>query len=199
MILPLVVLAIGAVLSGIFLWQGERLGHFLGQSPSLQGAYHVAQKTYTDAAHVVNPVILGQEDTREETIREAEHTMHYVFMGVSTVIALAGIGIAYFFHLKNREKAESMAANMPLATRILDNKFYVDEIYQNGIVEPLRMFGKFLLSIDRFLVDGIVNFAGFVPQVSGWVLKLLTQRGYLQGYAATMLFGIVVILLVIFL
>jgi NADH-quinone oxidoreductase subunit L len=199
MIVPLVVLAIGAVVSGVYLWQGERLGHFLGQSPSLQGAYQMATRTFTDANHPVNPVVLGQPDTREETIREAEHTMHYAFMAISTVIAMAGIGVAYIFHLKNRAKAEAMAQNMPLATKILDNKFFVDEIYQYGIVEPLRTFGKFLFSIDRFLVDGIVNFAGFVPQVSGWVLKLLTQRGYLQGYAVTMLFGIVVILLVIFL
>jgi hypothetical protein len=38
----------------------------------------------------------------------------------------------------------------------------------------------------------------FIPQMGGWILKLTTQRGYLQGYAATMLFGIAVILLIIF-
>ena len=202
MILPLVLLAIGAVLAGVALWQGERLAAFLGESPSFKGAYQVAQARFgSDTAHPVNPLVLGQvhNDTRPESIRHAEHTMHYVFMAVSTVIALAGIFVAYLLHLKNRAKAESMAANMPLATKILDNKFYVDEIYQHGIVEPLRTFGKFLLGVDRFLIDGIVNLMGFIPQLSGWILKLTTQRGYLQGYAATMVFGIVVILLVIFL
>jgi hypothetical protein len=40
---------------------------------------------------------------------------------------------------------------------------------------------------------------GWVPQFSGTALKLTVQRGYLQGYAAAMLFGVVVILLIIFL
>jgi hypothetical protein len=40
---------------------------------------------------------------------------------------------------------------------------------------------------------------GFVPQLSGFVLKLTVQRGYLQGYAAAMLFGVVAILLIVFL
>jgi hypothetical protein len=37
-----------------------------------------------------------------------------------------------------------------------------------------------------------------VPQLSGFALKLTTQRGYLQGYAVTMLFGIAVVLLLVF-
>jgi hypothetical protein len=48
-------------------------------------------------------------------------------------------------------------------------------------------------------VDGIVNLLGLGPQVLGSSLKLTIQRGYLQGYAATMLFGIAIILLVVFL
>jgi hypothetical protein len=39
----------------------------------------------------------------------------------------------------------------------------------------------------------------FIPQAFGWTLKLSTQRGFLQGYALVMAFGIAVILLVIFL
>ena len=40
---------------------------------------------------------------------------------------------------------------------------------------------------------------GFVPQLSGFTLKLTTQRGYLQGYSVTMILGVVIILLVVFL
>ena len=46
---------------------------------------------------------------------------------------------------------------------------------------------------------GVVWLIGFVPQLSGFALKLTTQRGYLQGYAATMLLGIAVILLIVLL
>jgi NADH-quinone oxidoreductase subunit L len=84
-------------------------------------------------------------------------------------------------------------------TSAIEAKFMVDEIYQAAIIEPLRDLGRFFFAIDRIVVDGIVWLIGFVPQLSGFVLKLSVQRGYLQGYAAAMFFGIVAILLIVFL
>jgi NADH-quinone oxidoreductase subunit L len=84
-------------------------------------------------------------------------------------------------------------------TRVLDHKYWVDEIYQAGIVEPLRRLGRGFFWIDRMIVDGLVNVASWVPQLSGFALKITTQRGYLQGYALTMLLGIAVILIILFL
>jgi hypothetical protein len=55
-----------------------------------------------------------------------------------------------------------------------------------------------LAVFDRFVVDGIVNAVGIIAQLVGVVLRLFTQRGYLQGYALTMLLGIAVILILIF-
>ena len=54
-------------------------------------------------------------------------------------------------------------------------------------------------AIDRYVVDGFVWLFGFIPQLFGFTLKLTTQRGSLQGYAAAMLFAIALILLVLFL
>jgi len=82
---------------------------------------------------------------------------------------------------------------------LIEAKYWVDEIYQNFIVEPLRMLGKAFFLVDRVVVDGIVFTISFVPQLSGFALKLTTQRGYLQGYAAMMLLGVAVILLIVFL
>jgi NADH-quinone oxidoreductase subunit L len=81
----------------------------------------------------------------------------------------------------------------------IEHKYWVDEIYQALIVEPLRLLGKLFFTIDRYVVDGLVWLVSFIPQAGGWVLKLGVQRGYLQGYAAAMLFGVAVILLIIFL
>jgi hypothetical protein len=52
--------------------------------------------------------------------------------------------------------------------------------------------------MDRWIVDGLVGVVGFVPQLSGFALKLSTQRGSLQGYALTMILGVAVILLAMF-
>jgi hypothetical protein len=47
-------------------------------------------------------------------------------------------------------------------------------------------------------VDGMVWITGAIPQACGFALSLTTERGYLQGYAATMLLGLAAILLLIF-
>jgi NADH-quinone oxidoreductase subunit L len=197
MILSLVVLAIGAVLAGYLNWPKHALGHFLGQSPSLALTSTVATRVH--GQEHVNPVALGQQDLRDDRTRQQEDRAHFWFMIASGAIALAGIGLAYRMHLKDRAAAERLAGRFPNAVNALDNKYWVDELYQFGIVEPLRFFGRILFAVDRWFVDLIVNMIGIGPQVAGFIVKVTTQRGYLQGYAAAMLLGIVVILLIIFL
>ncbi|MDB5293327.1 MAG: nuoL, partial [Phycisphaerales bacterium] len=181
MILPLVVLAIGAVLAGYLNWPSDSLGRFLDESPSLILSHKAAV-----AAGVYGKVVEPAEP-------------NYALMGLSGLIAVAGIGAAYFLHLKNRTAGDQIAATFSPITRILEAKYWVDEIYQALIVEPLRALGRWLYGIDRFIVDGLVNAVGAVPQIGGFLLKLTIQRGYLQGYAAAMLFGVAIILLAVFL
>jgi len=120
-------------------------------------------------------------------------------MAASMLISLAGIYLAFLLHLKYRDEAEKIAARHPAVVRMLEAKYWVDEIYQAGIVEPLRMLGRVCVAIDNFVIDSIIWLISFVPQASGFALKLSTQRGYLQGYAATMVLGVVVILVIVFL
>jgi NADH-quinone oxidoreductase subunit L len=119
---------------------------------------------------------------------------------ISALIAGLGIYIAYLMHLRDRATGDRLAAKFAGITRVLEAKFWIDEVYQNGIVEPLRTFGRFLYNIiDIWVVDGAVWLVSFIPQAVGFALKFLTQRGYLQGYAVTMLIGIAVILLIVLL
>jgi NADH-quinone oxidoreductase subunit L len=197
MILPLVLLAIGAVLAGYINFPSHMLGHFLGQSPSLQLAYNVSEKAY--GHENVNPVPLGAKDLRDAEMREEEHRSHFWFMIVSGAIALSGIGLAYRVHLKDRAAAERLAGRHPGLINAMDHKYWVDEFYQSGIVEPLRFFGRILFVIDRWFVDLLIDVIGIVPRVIGFIISVTTQRGYLQGYAAAMILGIVAILLIVFL
>ncbi|MGH7214858.1 MAG: hypothetical protein ACREIT_08845, partial [Tepidisphaeraceae bacterium] len=140
----------------------------------------------------------GQPEVADERVQHAEHYKHQMFMIVSGLIALLGVGLAYVFHLKDRAAGDRLVERFAPFARLLEGKYYVDEIYQNAIVEPLRGLGRAFFAIDRIVVDGLVGVVGFVPQLAGFVLKLTTQRGYLQGYAAAMLFGVMVILLIVF-
>jgi NADH-quinone oxidoreductase subunit L len=187
MIGPLVLLAVGAVFAGYLNFPGPHLGAFLGQSPSVTAAYDFAMT-------LPNPP-QGIGKSMGQIIESEGFTLLMILSGL---ISIAGIGLAYLFHLKNRARGDALAKSFGPLTRAIEAKFWVDEIYQAFIVTPLRMLGEFFYGFDRWVVDMLVNLTGWICQLAGYFLKFTTQRGYLQGYGAAMLLGIAAILLFIF-
>jgi NADH-quinone oxidoreductase subunit L len=201
MILPLIVLAIGAIFAGYINWPGHGLGEFLGRSPSFQQSYKLAIRHSAHPEHIA-PLGYGQVEAEHLPLPEevaAEHSLHLYMMIVSGLISIAGIGLAYLLHLKNRAAGDALPEKFGALARLLEAKYWVDEIYQAAFVEPLRRLGQMFFAFDRFVIDGLVWTISFIPQASGFAMKLTTQRGYLQGYASAMLFGIAAILLAMFL
>jgi NADH-quinone oxidoreductase subunit L len=195
MIAPLCILAFGAIFAGYLNFPSVKLAEFLGHSPSISLAYDVAN-AQPDSS--VDPENFGHADLVAVPEHQHSHFAHILIMAISALIAISGIWLAYQMHLKDRARAEWLAADVPEITNILEHKYWVDEIYQAAIVEPLRQLGRIFFLIDKFIIDGIIWLISFIPQLSGFALKLTTQRGYLQGYAVTMLFGIAVILILVF-
>jgi NADH-quinone oxidoreductase subunit L len=198
MIWPLIVLAIGAFFAGYLNWpERERsLGGFLSNSPSLVWGYEAAQKRYGARTLASS---FGMEEVPDEKFKAELHSLHIGMMLASIVAAGLGVYLAFLLHLKYRDKGDELALRYPGITRALEGKYWVDEVYQQGIVEPLRWVGRTFYLVDRYVVDGVVWLIGFGPQLFGFTLKLTTQRGSLQGYAAAMLLAVVLILLVLFL
>jgi NADH-quinone oxidoreductase subunit L len=195
MIAPLYVLAFGAIFAGYLNFPSVALAQYLGHSPSIAAAYDLAN---AQSAASVDSEDFGQTEQAVIPEHQHEHSSHYWIMLLSAAIACFGIYGAYVMHLQDRARAEWLAADLPELTSILEHKYWIDEIYQAAIVEPLRGVGRVCFMIDRFIIDSIIWIIGFIPQLSGFALKLTTQRGYLQGYAVTMLFGIAVILILVF-
>ena len=192
MIVPLVVLAVGALLAGFLNWPGHGLGDFLGNSPSLQLSQRVANARFGETH--VDPVGFGQHPAAGQ-----EHGAFNFVMLVSVLVSALGIFAAYALHLRDRMRADRMAAGMPALARLLEAKYWVDELYEAAIVTPLRQVGRLLWLADQYVIDGLVAAVSWVPQLGGWALKLGVQRGSLQGYASAMLFGVFVILVLVFL
>src|SRR5205085_370121 len=105
----------------------------------------------------VDPTSFGQHAEHHEPIA-------WLAMFTSIAVAGAGIGLAYMIHLQDRRRAEEIARRVPNLTRAIEHKYWVDEIYQAMIVEPLRALGRLFFTIDRYVVDGTVGFVIFVPQ-----------------------------------
>ena len=162
MAIALVVLAVGSIVAG-YAGLGGRFAHFL--EPSFGGAL----------------VDRGGEPATESTL-----------MIVSSLIAVTGIGLAFFFFLKSRDAAKSLAASFGGIHRVLDRKYYVDEIYDAGIVQPIRIIADEGLwkGLDVRVIDGAVNGAAQIVGGASTVLRRL-QTGSVRAYAVSFFVGVV--------
>jgi NADH-quinone oxidoreductase subunit L len=187
MIGPLYILAIGALIAGYINWPFPHLGEFLGQSPSLINAYTLIKDTAAAPAELTS--YMGQSTESEG------FSLLMIFSGL---VSIAAISLAYVFHLKDRAKGDALAEQFAPITRMLEAKFWVDEIYQDFIIYPVWVIGEISYWWDRWVIDLLVNLCGWICQLVGYLLKFATQRGYLQGYAAAMLLGVAAILLLMY-
>lgn len=126
---------------------------------------------------------------------EDKTALELTLMGVSSLIAAIGIGLAAFLWLKNPSIPASMAAQFPGLHRLLLNKYYVDELYDAAIVHPLQSASTHGLwkVADARIIDGAVNAAGYIVGGVAAVLRLF-QTGSVRSYAASTFVGVVVIL-----
>ncbi len=189
MAMVLIVLAIGSVLAGFVgiphaLGGGNRIEAFLHPSFVAEGAAHAPV-----AAETVPATPLA------ETAHEAAATTELRLMALSTGIALAGIGVAMYFWLKNRAAAGAMARRFGGLHRLLLNKYYVDEIYDAAIVQPIKIVstGGLWKGLDANGIDRAVDSVGLGVRGSSSLLRRL-QTGSIRTYAASLFLGAVLIL-----
>ncbi|GMU82113.1 MAG: NADH dehydrogenase subunit L [Planctomycetota bacterium] len=171
MLRPLYVLALGAIVAGYLgvSFHGSISESFLGFLAP-HGEFH----------HVVNSSSIVKPDV--------EHSSGAWLMYTSSVIALAGIGLAWVRY-GQAPQDEPDRKSLGLVWNLWNAKYYVDEIYDAIFVRPLRRLGDAFFAIDRSGVDGVVNGVGAMPSGIGHILKFF-QQGALQGYALLMVIGV---------
>jgi NADH-quinone oxidoreductase subunit L len=88
---------------------------------------------------------------------------------------------------------EKITEKVPGLYDLVYNKYYVDELYDATVVEPIKN-GSVLLwkEADAKVIDGVVNgTASLVERFSAVIRKL--ETGYVQNYALGILVGVAVI------
>jgi NADH-quinone oxidoreductase subunit L len=116
-----------------------------------------------------------------------DHNTEYMLMGVSVSLVALMILFAY-----SRTKSPNFVANTGLA-KVLEHKWYVDELYDAVIVRPLIQFSGFLDRIaERKGIDGAVNGVGRLVRWGADRMRLL-QNGQVGAYLFTMVVGIVLL------
>jgi NADH-quinone oxidoreductase subunit L len=188
MAIPLVVLAIGAVLAG-----------YVG-IPTILGGSNRIERFLEPSFTVAAPeaVESGSSPTPHESEGHAaghDASTEWALMGTATAAAFVGIGLAAIFWWKRRDLAATAAARFRGPYRLLLKKYYVDEVYDTSIVQPVKLISEQVLwkGVDQGVIDGAVNGAAVsVGNVSG-VLRQL-QTGSIRASAASLFVGVLLVL-----
>ncbi len=202
MAIPLIVLALGSILAGYVGVPHALGGHnsiesFLEPSFEAHQAPGAPATTVTDAAATTLVPVTAQQDGVAVAGHAAEGDTgtELILMGVSSGVAVFGIAVAFYFWVVNPAAAGALARSLAGPHRLLLHKYYVDEIYDGAVVQPIRLgsTGGLWKGVDVGLIDGTVNGVGLVVSTASGALRRL-QTGSVRTYAASIFVGVVALL-----
>ncbi|KIC90536.1 NADH:ubiquinone oxidoreductase subunit L [Flavihumibacter sp. ZG627] len=128
------------------------------------------------------------ESNRISVPHHPDHTTELLLMfGLMAVIA-----VVIFWAVGKYKKYEKSGEENTGFARILENKWYVDEIYEALIIRPVNAFGKMLGKFDNFGIDWVVNGVGRSVQYASRQIRLL-QSGQVGSYVLLMVIGMIVL------
>jgi NADH-quinone oxidoreductase subunit L len=205
MAIPLIILAIGSVVAGYVgvphaLGGQNRIETFLEPSFEVSAAGASRTAFASQATPLLQPVAAQEPQAAPAEPAQAEHApadeaTELTLMAISVGVAFAGIGIAAYFWLRNRNAAAALARQFSGLHRLLMRKYYVDEIYDAAIVQPIKLVstGGLWHGVDAGIIDGTVNGVGSVIGALSAGLRRL-QNGSVRSYAAALFLGVALIL-----
>jgi len=173
--------------------------HHLHESPTLMtvplivlavlaaiGGFVGIPEVFVKGGDKLTPFLSSVIATNHEPV---SRSTEFFLMGLSGVLVVATI-IFTWFRFKNFQPKEQKGFG-----KVLENKWYVDELYDKIIVNPLNKFAGFLNNFfERFIIDGIVNGVGRAVNYSSRQLRLL-QSGQVGSYVLLMVLSILLLLL----
>jgi NADH-quinone oxidoreductase subunit L len=179
MTVPLWILAVGAVTAG---WVG--IPKLLSFGRDLNWFHHLLE-----------PVIAVPQglEAGEHTVGEG---MEILLVVIAVAVAAAGILLARSFYGGDKGTAtgRQWAARFPGVHRVLENKYYVDELYDRIIVRPLAALSAFFWKVvDTFVIDGAVRAGAFLTELTGDVGRFSTT-GNVRNYALYFFLGVIALL-----
>jgi len=173
MTLPLMVLAFFAVVAG-----------FIGIPELFAPNAHALE-------HFLAPVFAGSAALAHA--HHIEHATEWILMGTATTIIL----IVIVYAITKFKKYENAEPNTGIA-KVLENKWYIDELYDTVIVKPLYWFASVLKnSVEKLVIDGAVNGVGKLVGYGSRQFRLL-QSGQVGSYILMMVMALVLFIIIWF-
>lgn len=117
------------------------------------------------------------------------HPFSWGVVLVSSLIAIAGVWLAWLFYAERQELPERAKNVFPVGYILSQQKFYFDEIYDRLVVRPVRVIALFCQVFDKFVIDNLVDLVGWIPVRFGQIFRPV-QNGLVQSYALIMMLGL---------
>jgi len=116
----------------------------------------------------------------------------HALTGMPVIIALLGLLIAWWFYIKSPETPKKLAQSVRGLYTLVLHKYYIDELYNTVIVQPLLWISTNVLwrVIDEGAIDGTVNGIGRGMRESGAHMRQI-QSGNARSYATWVVIGAV--------
>jgi len=140
--------------------------------------------------HYLQPII--SKVSHEETLNSTS----YILMGIALVGAIVGISVAYIKYIKKSE-LPSEDENISGISKIIYNKYYVDEAYTLLIVNPLNAASRFFRDTLETGLSNIVFGFGKITEAIGTQGRKV-QSGSIGLYLFAFVLGVCVILTCLF-
>ena len=152
------------------------IGGYIGV-PEVLGGHH-------EFAQFLSPVVPHESF-------HLSHSTEYILMALSTLLVIASILFAWFKFKNYQGKGQAKGFG-----KILQNKWYVDELYNAVVVKPLMALSVFLDGIaEKKGIDGTVNGVGKLVNYASRQARLL-QSGQVGAYVLLMVLGMILLFVI---
>ena len=174
---------------------------------------------------------MGEKDLIAKFLHHAEEHvpvmtgLTWVLMALSLAVVAAGIYAGYM--VNNTEKGvvfkKALKNTFPVLYQTIYNKYYIDEFYEEYIIQPFFLLTQIARAFDTYIIDGIVNAVGVLTywfalaqgwwdnkvvdglvNACAWVVGYLSdmvkpiQSGYVQNYMMLVVLFVLFYLLTLF-
>ncbi|WP_169980362.1 NADH-quinone oxidoreductase subunit L [Tautonia rosea] len=168
MIVPLMILAVCAVLVGVIF------------GPTTHWFAHHVEATPTF-----------------DLLEHDKHKFDWATAITGTLAALIGLGLSIIMYARPSELPGKISSSIRPLANASWNKFYVDEAYAMLVVAPTRLLATISRYFDVYVIDGLVKFVAFVPRLIGQDALRPLQNGLVQSYAIVTAMGIAALLILL--
>jgi NADH-quinone oxidoreductase subunit L len=191
MTIPLVLLAIGAVVAGALnLPPLIGHGHLSLMNNFLDPVVAPAREIMEHAAHAARAAHAAAG-------HEAAHSLGLEIGLVAVSVAVAALGIALAWWLCLRvwpEGTRALTRRLGPLYRLSFNRWWWDDFYNRYVAGGLRATARAAVWFDRWIIDGLLHTLGGVARLASGGIRWL-QNGQVQAYALAILIGVNLIII----